>query len=170
MPIRRTWVAASLHAGTQGAGHYWPRKIPGATHTQEWPGKAPGWIWANMAKGSQEQPGSSGATQEHPGVARKSSWLDLGILYPGKPTGSLHEPGSWGGGPRAARSSPGSSRSSPRAPRRGQKELLAGFGHSAQHGSGQPGAAQEAPGAAQEFPGVARRASWLDLGILGQHG
>ena len=33
-----------------------------------------------MAKGSQEQPGSSGATQEHPGVARKSSWLTLGIL------------------------------------------------------------------------------------------
>ena len=94
-----------------------------------------------------------GAGQEHPGMARKSSWLDLGIMYPGKPTGSLHEPGSWGGGVqpgaaqeapgaahgwiwasqptwlRAARSNRGSSRSSLRVPRSGQEELLAGFGH-----------------------------------------
>ena len=66
MPIRRTWVAALLHAGTQGAGYYWPKKLQ---VPQEHAGMAGRSSWldvsipAFMAKGGQEQ---SRKLQEEP--------------------------------------------------------------------------------------------------------
>ena len=111
--IQRAWVVASPHAGTEGVGYYWSKKLQEQPKsTQEWPGGAPGWIWASWPTWLRAE--APGAAKEHPGVARRSSWLDLGIL--------------------ANRAKGRSSRSSPRGPRGGQEKLLAGFGHPCQHG------------------------------------
>ena len=102
------------------------------------------------------QPGAAqevpGAAQEHPGVARRRSWLDLGILYPGRLTGGSHEPGSWGGG-RAARSSPGSSSSSTWL----DLGILANMAEGSQEQSRK---LQEQPQSTQEWPGGAPGMIW----------
>ena len=110
VPIRHTWVAASLHAGTQGAGHYWPRKIPGAA-------------------------------QEHPGVARKSSWLDLGILA-NMATSSQEQPRKFQEQPKSTQEWPGEP----------PGWIWASCTLAGPPGDGQPGVAQEAPGAAPRVP------------------
>ena len=131
--------------GITGPGKFQEQPTPRSGQEKLLAGFGPTWLKA--ARSSQEAPG---ATQEHPGVARKSSWLTLGILanmakgsqeQPRKlqeqPKSTEEWPGgvpgwiwaSWATWLRAAISSPGNSRSSPRAPRSGQEEPLAGFGH-----------------------------------------
>ena len=132
-PIRRTWVAASLHAGTQCAGHYWPRKIPGATHTQEWPGKA-GWIWASWPtwlRAARSSPGSCRSSPRAPRSGQEDLLVGFGHPVPWQAHRVILAVGLGGGQPGTAQEAPGAT---PRAPMSCQDELLAAFGPPGQHG------------------------------------
>ena len=61
--------------GITGPGKFQEQPTPRSGQEKLLAGFGPTWLKA--ARSSQEAPG---ATQEHPGVARKSSWLTLGIL------------------------------------------------------------------------------------------
>ena len=100
----------------------------------------------------------------------KSSWLDLGILYPGKPTGSLHEPGSWpklgGGQPGAAQEAPGAAQEHRGVARRSSWLFLGILRNMAQGSQEQPRKHQEQPKSSQE----SQEKLLAGFGPPGQHG
>ena len=93
-----SWLNLGILANMAKGSQEQPRKLLEQPKSlQESLGRAPGWIWASCTLASPRghcmslavgvgggQPGAAqeapGAAQEHRGVARRSSWLVLGIL------------------------------------------------------------------------------------------